>query len=79
MTVIVAAEVNKLTSVDVWKNGHDPLDRYMEGWRPLVCPKSAASPRGNHLVADDRLVEDASPHLDAKRKMGSCGKETTPC
>ena len=41
-----------------------------EGWRPLYLPFSATSPFGNHLVADDRLVEDASPRLDAGIRWG---------
>ena len=49
-----------------------------EGWRPLYLPFSATSPFGNHLVADDRLVEDASPRLDAGIRWGKRRNESRP-
>jgi hypothetical protein len=69
VTVIVAAEVNNRRRLIF---GRMAMTLLIDTWRAgvrYVCPKSATSPRGNHLVADDRLVEDASPHLDAQSKM----------
>ena len=69
MTVIVAAEVNNCRRL--MPGGMAiPSPSIHGGLASATFAVSATSPCGNHLVADDRLVEDASPHLDAEGRMG---------